>query len=320
MVMQGFSFQEMLNPIKLAGEFANMRYSAEVKPNIFSQAGLQGSYITVVLGGLYYGSLKPSSKQKGLVVILSFLPSLLAMTLQSAKGLFFFSIFVFYAGILVTGIFNKKYKLLTVDTIKKFSFFAIFAFPLLISSFLARGLQDAPTHIIVDRLRFYLITYSSGHLFAFSDWFSERYFDLASIQYKQEDYTVGFYTFMGFFRIAGDEREIPMGTYDEFFEHGLYVKTNIYTIFRGAITDFTLIGSLIFALFCGYVVNFIYYRLLIETHSVFKIVFFIYFVGIAYQSYLISSLMWVTVPFVFSVTLLILFSVKVLNNSMRSAR
>lgn len=311
MMIQGFSLQQMLNPIRLAGEFASMRYSSEVKSNVFSQAGLQGSYITVVLGGLYYGALKAGGKKKLLVILLSFFPSLLAMTLQSAKGLFFYSIFVFYAGVLVAAIYDKNYQLLTMSTVKKFGIFALFAFPLLISSFLARGLQDAPIQVIVERVKLYLISYSSAHLYAFSDWFSERYFDISSLKYNQETLSGGFYTFMSFFRLAGDSREIPMGVYDEYFEHGMFVKTNIYTFFRGVITDFSLLGSLVFALFIGLIVNVFYYRLLCSKFNALYIVFFIFFIGLSYQSYIISSLMWATIPFVFIVNIFFIMSIKV---------
>lgn len=317
MVMQGFSFQEMLNPVALAGEFANMRYSAEVKPNIFSQAGLQGSYITIVLGGLYYGATKTDTRKNVLIIILSFLPSILAMTLQSAKGLFFFSVFVFYAGVLVAGIYNQKYQLLTISTLKKFGIFGLFAFPLLVSSFVSRGLQGAEVEIIVEKIRFYLVTYSSGHLFAFSDWLSVRYFNYGSLDYRQESLSGGFYTFMSLFRLFGDDREIPMGVYDEFYTYGKYVKTNIYTVFRGLITDFTILGSLFFALAAGFISNLFFYRLLCSKANIFYILFFIFFVGVSYQSYIISTFMWITIPFVFLVNLIIIFCIRLLQTSVR---
>ncbi|RYZ83381.1 MAG: oligosaccharide repeat unit polymerase, partial [Proteobacteria bacterium] len=175
-------------------------------------------------------------------------------------------------------------------------------FPIVIASFLSRGIyQIDDTSLILNKLRYYLVTYSSVHLPAFSDWFSERYFNESSMNYRQEYLTGGFYTFMSFFQMLGDERYVPMGTYDEFYTHGEYVKGNLFTIYRGLITDFGLLGSFIFALVAGSACCLGYKRLLTREHSPFAIVFFIFFVAVSYQTYLISTLTWLTIPLVFCV-------------------
>jgi oligosaccharide repeat unit polymerase len=318
MINQGFSFSEMLNPMAMAGAFANKRYGSELTSNVFAQAGLQGAYLTIVIGGLYYGAIN-GNKEKLLVLFLSFLPSILAMSLQSAKGLFFFSIFIFYSGILVTNIYNQKFELISKKVLFKFIMFLLCIFPILIASFLSRGMSEASSEVAIAKIYAYLVSYSSGHLYAFSDWFSERYFVYSSIPYTQESLTGGFYTFMSFFRLLGDDRVIPMGTYIEYFSHSNYLKTNIYTVYRGLITDFTLIGSLVIAVFMGLVVNFSFYRLLVERLSAFYIVFFVFFVGLSYQTYLISSLMWKTIPFVFIVSSLLVFLI-LSQNKIRDVR
>ena len=47
-----------------------------------------------------------------------------------------------------------------------------------------------------------------------------------------------------------------MGVYDEFFTYGEYVKGNLYTVFRGIITDFGLLGSLFLLLYLVFSVIF----------------------------------------------------------------
>ncbi|MBD7978573.1 O-antigen polymerase [Serpens gallinarum] len=299
---QGISIAQILaNPIAVGGIYAGKRYSGEIVNSIYSQLGLQCCYYTAVLGGLIYGS-RDKSKIKIVILIFSFLPALLVMFMQSAKGLFFFSVFLFIGGILVARIYNKNLTLLNYANIRSLCWYGALVLPLILVSFLSRGIyQLNDASVIFDRLRYYLVTYSSVHLPAFSDWFSERYFDDSLMSYRQDIFTTGFYTFMSFFQLAGDDRFVPMGIYDEYYEYGAFIKGNLYTVFRGFITDFTLPGSLLFALVLGYVCNLGYWRLLCHRNSAFAVVFFIYFIAMAYQTYVISSLTWLTLPLVFLV-------------------
>jgi hypothetical protein len=114
---------------------------------------------------------------------------------------------------------------------------------------------------------------------------------------------------MGFFRALGDARPVPLGVYDEFFEIDGVLITNIYTAFRGLIFDFGLFGSLLFAVLAGLIANLSFYFLLCKRFAVIPVVIFIYMVGLIYQSYLVSSLTWVSVPVsaAISVALILLF-------------
>ena len=99
------------------------------------------------------------------------------MLLQSAKGLFFFSIFLFFGGMLVSRVYNKNYTLVGFKDFRFLLLYGLLILPILIFSFLSRGIyQLDDTALMINRLRYYLVTYSSVHLPAFSDWFSERYF------------------------------------------------------------------------------------------------------------------------------------------------
>jgi len=303
---QGFSIAEFfVNPMAFAGKYAGMRYGGELKSNIFSQLGLTTSYIVIVLGGIMYGVCQ---KKKHFVLVLSFLPSILIMALQSAKGLFFFSIFMFAGSLFLVNIYNKSYTLFDTKGLKKIILYGSLVLPVIIMSFLSRGLHESnDLAFIIQKVTKYLVSYSSVHLYAFSDWFSQRYFLFSEFSYRQEQGTLGFYTLMSVFRLLGDTREVPMGIYDEFFFYGDYLKGNLYTVFRGIITDFTLIGSLAFSCFVGFFSNFFFYRLLCTRSSSFYAIFFIFFISISYQTYIISSLTWITIPVVFFTLVLFLF-------------
>ncbi|MCK0512713.1 O-antigen polymerase [Aromatoleum buckelii] len=302
MLQQGFSIALLLDsPLSIGGTYASKRYSGEIVSSVYSQIGLQFSYCTVVLGGLLYGSRDTTRRRKKLIII-SFLPSLLVVFLQSAKGLFFFSVFLFIGGVLVTKIYDKKFSLFNGAEIRTLATYGLFALPVVIASFLSRGIyQLNDSVLIISRLRYYLISYSSVHLPAFSDWFSDRYTGESSMGYRQDFLSMGFYTFMSFFRLAGDDRPVLAGIYDEYYSYGDTIQGNLYTAFRGLISDFTLPGSLLVAFILGGLCNFFYWRLLSSRSSAFSTLFFIYFVAISYQTYIVSSLTWITIPVAFLV-------------------
>ena len=298
-------FDFFVNPLIFAGDYASKGYGGGLQESMVAKLGLSTSYIVVIIGGVLFGS---GGRRKH-ILFLSFTPSLLVMLLQSAKGLFFYSFFVFLAGILISQIYNKNYSLLEINGIKKTIRYSFLVLPVVIMSFLARGLQSvSDLDIIIYRIVRFSISYSSGHLYAFSDWFSDRYFTASIFPHKQEEITYGWYSLMSFFRLFGSEKKADLGVYTVYYEHPFYLKTNIYTVFRGLITDFSLFGSLVVALFLGLICNLFFYRLLCSKNNPFYIVFFIFFVGISYQSYIISTLMWPTIPVVF-VTLCLFFSV-----------
>lgn len=299
-LQQGISIDQVIeNPISAGGVYAGKRYSGEIVSSVFAQLGLQASYCTAILGGLIYGS-RSKGRSRKLVLIFSFVPALLVMAMQSAKGLFFFSIFLFLGGILVTRIYNKNYTLIDLKSFRVLFMYGLLVLPVVIASFLSRGVyQLDDLEMVLNKLRFYLVTYSSVHLPAFSDWFSERFLGESLMNYRQDYLTGGFYTFMSFFQLAGDDRELPMGIYDEYYAYGDYVKGNLYTIFRGLINDFGLLGSVFFGFILGLVCNLGYWRLLCKRESALAVVFFIFFVAFMYQTYIVSSLTWLTLPFVF---------------------
>lgn len=308
MFRQGISLKLMLsNPLAVGGEYAGRRYAGDLVSSIYSQLGLQACYYTAVFGGLIYG-VQNRLKRKGHLLFFAFFPALLIMLTQSAKGLFFFSIFLFFGGLLVTRVYKQNFTLMSFADFRSVCKYAVLAFPVVIASFLSRGLYQSSHDIsfILNRLRSYLISYSSVHLPAFSDWFSGRYFNDSLVYYKQETLTWGFYTFMSIFRLLGDDRYVPMGTYDEFYEYGDFIKGNLYTVFRGLITDFSLPGSLFVGFLLGLLCNFAYWLLLGRRSSAFSVVFFIYFLAICYQTYAISSFIWITIPFVFCLQWLML--------------
>lgn len=291
---QGVKISDFKNIISIASRYTSRRYNDELNITVFSKLAVFTSFPVIMLGGLIFGVRKSK-----IIVLLSFLPSIFALFFQSAKGLLFVSAFLFFGGVLVISIFRSDFRLIRGRVNKRIIFLGIVVAIGVVLSFLSRGLDNLPIGQMIDGLLRYLTTYSSGHLFAFSDWFDYRvgypyineYHDIG------QGYAFGKYTFMSIFKLFGYGHDIPLGIYNEFYSYGDFIfMTNIYTIFRGMILDFGFLGAMIFALVSGYFFTLSFYKLLINPFPSFHIATFICFVAITYQSYIISSLSWLSLP------------------------
>ena len=184
-----------------------------------------------------------------------------------------------------------------VDVRGLFSYFrylpAVLA--LVIVSFLTRGLYEMEdTSEVLGVLLSYLRAYAFMHLYAFSDWFSFHLGQPSLLLYTAEPPALGFFSFIAIFRLLGSTKEVPPGVYDEYFFIEGTNPGNLYTIFRGLIIDFGLVGSLVSMLVCGYLVNSIYRHMLVTPRPAVSVgVMFIY-VNMLYTAYIISAFMWLT--------------------------
>lgn len=296
-VLQGFSLSADI--LTIGGQYAERRYTGTLNVNTYAKIALLASFQSAIIGGIIFGRRK-TLHGKIFVLTIAFLPSSAVMLLQSAKGLFFLSAAYFIGGWLVTRAYENDFHIPRIPFTTGLISLAS-ALALVIFSFIARVGFD------FDVLRYYLASYSSGHLYAFSDWFSDRYFGATDFgSYDQPILESGFYTFMGLFQALGDTRSMPIGIYDEFFEVPELLTTNIYTAFRGLISDFGLFGSLVFGAFSGLCSNIAFYYLLSSKNSPFSCAIFIFSIGLIYQSYIISSLIWISIPASFALTYVIL--------------
>ena len=150
-------------------------------------------------------------------------------------------------------------------------------------------------------------SYAFGHLYAFSDWFTHYVGNPSANRYASESAGYGFYTFMTFFKAFGDTRHVPVGIYDEFFEYKDVLITNIYTIFRGLITDFGLIGTIVYMFVSGYVFHLAEPFLLVRRRPEGSVAMFILAVYYSYATFVISAFIWTTIPVVTVASAICLF-------------
>ena len=97
--------------------------------------------------------------------------------------------------------------------------------------------------ILIERIRAYFF----GYLAAFSNWLS------GNIEFTFNPTLI---TFAGPFNLFGI-MERPLGFYDT-INISKDISTNIFTAFRGIVTDFTIPGSILIAFIIGFVNQIIY--------------------------------------------------------------
>lgn len=301
LIAQGIAFSSDI--LAIAGEYTARRYALSLNENVFSKLALLAAFQSAVFGGLVFGFIR-SVRWKVVVMAVALSPSLFVMIFQSAKGLAFLSAALMIGAWMVTRLFQNDYRAPQIRLGYALGAVSL-VFVAVIISFMARFGND------MDIIRYYLASYSSGHLYAFLDWFSDRYFSFSRVSgYDQPELQAGFFTFMGLFKALGDVREVPLGIYDEFYEIPGLLITNIYTVFRGLIADFGLVGSLFVGFFAGFLANTAFFIMLWNRFSAVAIVVFIYGVGIIYQSYVVSSLTWISIPASAVISMLLLLPLK----------
>jgi oligosaccharide repeat unit polymerase len=298
MAAQGFSLQDLwFRMVETAAAYAQLRYADELGFSIYAKLNLALAYLAVTTGGLLFGCAR-SRRQAAVVLTGAFLPAVASMLFQSAKGMLFLFVALFVSGILVTRMFAGRMYLIDRATIKAFLLAAAVVIPLTLISFLSRGVSANDGSFLTAELGKYALSYAFGHLYAFSDWFSFHTGLAATLRYPNDPTGYGFYTLMPVFRALGSTREVPMGTYDDYFTYGSILVTNIFTIYRGLITDFGMVGALVYTFVSGFAIHLSFYFLLARRKPVFSIAVFIFAIGYIYMSFAISLLASNSIPFV----------------------
>jgi len=312
MVLQGVSLSDLSNNLLgSAGAYIERRYSGDLVANLFGQAGNVLSYLAASLGGLISAG-KRKLMSRVTVTAAAMIPSLVVMLAQGAKGMLFLSIAMFVAGTIVRRVHSGDRKIFNRKiAVQSLGYFAILI-PIVTISFISRGLQEERLDTLFRPLLRYYASYTSGHLYAFSDWFTSYTGGLSRQFYALEHQSYGFYTVMSIFQMFGDNRYVPPGVYAEYFQYSDFLQSNIFTYFRGLITDFGLFGSLALIAVASALVHDFYYRLVSNRRSYFAASFYIFLIGYFYTSFIISLLIWDTPYLVLAATWVVLII-----NSMR---
>ena len=284
---QGFSLNAVVSDIQgMANQYSILRSTGQISSNIFGQLSLGFTYIGAILGGLMIADARPGM-QRRLVIVFSLLPSIAIMLTQSARGALHLSLGYFYGGVLVSRIQAANMTLFSKKAVRPMITYGSILLVLATISFLTRGLFGvSDANQIGSGLMRVSSSYLFGSLFAYSDWFSYWTGGVSKFVYSNPGDTYGFFTFSAAFNFFGSTRMLPTGVFDEVFEHGDLVASNIYTIFRSLVTDFGLVGCIAYMAVTSFVFHLAYYTMLINKRPVLGASLFIVMVAYFWQSYL----------------------------------
>jgi oligosaccharide repeat unit polymerase len=290
-----------------SAQYVGRRYSGELRDTWLISVSNIFSYLAATLGGLTIQCVR-KNRERLVIICVAFLPSAFVMVTQSARGMMFLAIAFFFAGNAIVRLAVGDLRLPSVRTLGRSAVYLLIIVPLIAISFMAKGLHESQDwDFIFSRLHFSFISYISGHLFAFSDWFS-FYIGRASLNlYAQDVGSDGFFTFMAIFKAFGSDREIISGVYEEYYTYADVLATNIYTMFRGLILDFGVLGSLVAMAAGGLICNASFYLLLSIRRPCVNAAFFVCIVGFFYTSFIISLMIWNSVFVLFALLSLVLW-------------
>jgi oligosaccharide repeat unit polymerase len=274
---QGVTLRDLVFNLFLSAQlYADLRYSEGLEGTTIERLSIVCAYLGAILGGLRVSC----AGRKKLVVLLAFLPSVLIAIAQSARWHLMLSVALFYAGLLVYRVASGQFKLLQ-GRLVSLAVPAAILLSIISVSFLAKGIAS-------DLLSYYFASYSSGHLYAFSDWYAFTLGHHSQLGYAAAEPSYGFYTFATLFKLAGSQRVLPLGVYEDVYFYGEVLSSNVYTMFRGLILDFGIVGSLVFMSAVGTMFHGAFRGLLSARRPVFTVAVFIFMVGFFFSSFTVS--------------------------------
>jgi oligosaccharide repeat unit polymerase len=286
---QGISRSDLILRLFASAEmYASLRYADELVSPMLERWSVVAAYIGVIVGGLRVGSASAMGRKR--ITLLAFLPPVAIALTQSAAWPFLLSIAFFSAGILVYRISQGRLYLIGRESAGSLVLSAVAAVLVVLAVFVSRGTYAADSSEISRFLAGRAASYTSGHLYAFSDWFAYALDRQSLLSYHPSNTTPGFYTFATIYRMLGSDEFLPLGTYDDGYLYGGIVVSNVFTMFRGLITDFGHAGALLFMVVIGVVFHAGFYALLVNRRPAFPVAFFIFTIGFFFSSFVVSML------------------------------
>ncbi len=296
---QGFRLSTNMQEIlSISGEFAALRGNGLLNGSGYESVFVFLTYSSAILSGLVY-TYKSSKFKRIIVLMLGFCPALYIVVTQSSKLILFFSIGFYFASILLVKIHQRRFSLLGIINYT-YTFLAILCL-IFVSSFsiLSRDKFDisGELYFVVGHVISTFSNYAFAQIYAFSDFFSFYLGEASEVQYASDPEIFGYYTFkgafdmfgqLGFFDVFGQPGGRPDITYYSSYNYNDEVSTNIFTIFRGLLYDFGMLGSICVMFIFGVIANSFFYLLLNRGASPISGSGFLVFIIFVQGSYLFS--------------------------------
>lgn len=216
------------------------RYFGNESISVLNQINLIIEYSLPLLGGLLFNISK--EKKDKIISILTLFPITLGFIVSNAKAGFIASVFNFFISFMLSYyLVNKKYKEINKKNITiLIVLFLVFFCALFLSMCLRAGNLDIST---INYVRERILVYAFGQMKAFDEWF---------VCHEPIKYTLGSSTYMWIFNLLGLVTR----------QQGVYgwantIRTNVFTVFRGVITDFGFFGGLVYFFIRGFISGYI---------------------------------------------------------------
>lgn len=231
------------NILLMAAKFSQERYQETNVLPIYVKLLLPFVFFANCIGGAMFGTTRKY------LFSLSLIPPVIISILFTEKASVFFCFSFWIASLMAILLLKKQFRLFSFRTIAKLFVIGITVLLILILSSFARlgSLDLKGLSVVGDKL------YSSifGHIPAFSNW-------LLNFDFSNETLSFGKFTFAGIFDFFGiSERLIGLYTVNYQLSNG--ELTNIYSIHKGLILDFSILGALSIYFFFGLVSAFLFH-------------------------------------------------------------
>lgn len=286
----GIQLSEIILSLReTSGRFALMRVGGKLNYGLYGILSFFFTYLTSILGGLAFHN-DPNLKRRVLIFIITFIPTIYFMLAQSAKIIIFYSIGFYIAAFLLRKIYSNMLDLFNWKMILKVMIFALIIIPLILISISSRHEITQINELSIVSLKS-IVAYTLGQVYAFCDYFSFYIGMESTSKYIHDLNSYGRYTFTSIYTMAGGTKNFPPGTFYDYYNYNNFIMTNIYTIFRGLINDFGVVGTVFFMFFSGLFIHAFFYRLLVTRVSHLSNAIFIISVVYIEGTYLISVFM-----------------------------
>jgi oligosaccharide repeat unit polymerase len=229
----------------IARAFSVDRYSEDyIPPGRMTQIWLIGVYAAPIFGGILFAMRR--SKRDFWLSMLSFSPALFVFTLQTTRAAIATGLILWVSACFAVRVLLERgqCRIFTKKLISAFLGIVLVMVALFTVGQVMRG-GDAPEASALGDVLVSPVARASmlGHISVFSQWFHESRFTSVIPAF-------GAYSVAGVFDQLGMHTR-PAGLYADPYEVEPGGFTNVYTIFRGLIEDFTLPGSLVFLFLVG---------------------------------------------------------------------
>jgi len=304
MLINGVTIEQVIfDLIRTSGRYAAVRGNVGLEYGIIGVLSTMFTFLCPVLGGLR--ALAPRRKW---FFVVSMMPSLLTMLIQSTKLVFLVSLCFYMSGALIAKIYAKQMSLPKVSGLPKMILGVAILIFLVLVSFVSRlGELDLDNlGAIADPLLFDVRTYTLGQTYAFADFFSHIIGYPCATFYQEGFPSHGANTFFSIFDMLGINKGPAPNMYQETGWYKDVFETNIFTFFRGLIYDFGVAGSLFFIFVFGTFAHAVTYRVLTRRRAWFMLAVFVSTSVFIFMGYLFSVFTSRYVFFTAAVTWLLL--------------